>query len=111
MRTIALVLVLVASACGRDDGDIDELIGDSCTRDSDCDERCYRDSGDYPGGFCSVACNSDNDCTPDSYCIDRDGGVCMFDCPAFDCGRLGAGWVCRERDRVGGGKLDVCSGD
>lgn len=111
MRWIALVLILLTSACGRDDGDIDELIGDSCTTDRDCDDRCYRDSGDYPGGLCSIQCNSDNDCTGDSFCMDRDDGVCLFDCPAFDCARLGPGWTCKERDRVGGGKLNVCIGE
>lgn len=111
MRSIVLALVLVISACGRDDGDIDTLIGERCTADRECEDRCFRDTSDYPGGFCSSACDSDNDCTTDAFCMDRDDGVCLFACPEFDCGRLGAGWSCRERDRIGGGKLTVCIGN
>lgn len=111
MRTIVLALILVVSACGRDDGDIDSLIGEGCIDNSDCDDRCYTDPADYPGGFCSIGCSSDNDCTSDSFCMAKDGGVCLFDCPAFDCTRLGPGWGCRDKDRIGGGKLNVCIGD
>lgn len=111
MKWIVLALVIVTAGCGRDDGDIDSLIGDSCTRDSDCDERCFRDTADYPGGICSIACTGDGDCTSDSYCMDRDGGVCLFQCPEFDCTRLGPGWACKDKDRVGGGSISVCIGD
>jgi len=111
MRQIAIVLVLLVSACGHDSGDIDELVGASCTSNGQCDERCYPDGNDFPGGFCSIPCDSDSDCTPDTYCIDKAGGVCMFLCPEFDCGRLGPEWVCKSRDRVGGGQISVCIGD
>jgi hypothetical protein len=111
MRFIVIACILVASACGRGDGDIDDLIGSSCTADSQCADRCFRDNSDYPGGFCSIQCNSDSDCTSDSFCMDKDGGVCLFECPAFDCARLGPGWVCRDRDRVGGGRISVCTGN
>lgn len=112
MKWIALALVLVTSACGRDDGDIDELIGAQCTSSGQCEERCYADgNNDFPGGFCSIPCFSDNDCTPDSFCIDKAGGVCMFLCPEFDCTRLGPGWVCDNKDRVGGGSINVCIGN
>ena len=111
MKSIAIAFVLVVSACGRSDGDIDDLVGARCVDDRDCDNRCLRDSGDYPGGFCSIQCNSDDDCTTDSSCIAKDDGVCLFDCPAFDCARLGPGWACKEKDRAGGGKITVCVGD
>ena len=111
MKAMLIVALVVAvGACGRDDGDIDELIGARCEVNGDCDDRCFTDVDDYPGGFCSLQCDSDSDCTPDSFCIDKDGGVCLFLCPDFDCGRLGAGWECKDRDRVGGGKISVCFG-
>lgn len=103
--------MLLVSACGRDEGDVDEFIGATCGDDRDCDERCYRDGDKYPGGFCSIACNSDRDCPSDTFCVDENGGVCLFGCVEFDCGRLGPGWVCRDRSRAGGGNIDVCFGD
>lgn len=110
VKLFAFVLFML-TACGRDSGDIDGFIGAACTRNSDCDERCYDDQGSFPGGFCSVACRSDADCPSDTACVDKAGGVCMFLCSAFDCGRLGAPWRCKDKDNIGGGKDNVCIGD
>ena len=111
MKHLVFVVAILCGACGgHGSGDIDEVIGESCSDDRDCAERCYRDN-DFPGGFCSLACNSDRDCPSDTYCMSTNGGVCMFACPEFDCDRLGPGWECRERSRAGGGDIPVCSGD
>lgn len=110
MRTLVFACILLVSACGRDEGDIDEFIGAPCSNDRECDSRCYIDGNDYPGGFCSIACSSDNDCPADTFCIDENGGVCLFACPAFDCERLGPSWTCRNRDRASGGSINVCFG-
>lgn len=96
--------------CGRSSGDIDSYIGNACTSDRDCDERCYL-GGNFPGGFCSVACATDNDCPSDTVCIDHDGGVCMYLCTAQDCTHLGRGWGCHDEDRRSGGKDNVCIGN
>src|SRR5262245_679824 len=98
-----MLCVLVAAACGgHGQGGIDNVIGAACTSDRECVERCYG-GGDFPGGFCSHPCRADTDCPGDTYCMANSGGVCMFACPQFDCGRLGVGWVCRERMRAAGG--------
>lgn len=101
--------LLFLVGCGRDPGDVDSYIGATCSTDRDCDERCYL-GGNFPGGFCSITCRSDNDCPSDTVCIDHEGGVCMFLCSEFDCARLGRGWACHDEDRVSGGKDIVCSG-
>ena len=111
MRFVFASLLVLAACGGHGEGDIDETIGAPCTSDRECDARCYLDNGDYPGGFCSMSCQSDNDCPADTYCIQKDGGVCLFSCPAFDCGRLGNNWGCHEKDRVSGGKTTVCIGN
>jgi len=110
MRPLILFAILVGACGGHDVGEIDEVVGNACADDRDCDSRCYRDS-DFPQGFCSLPCSSDQDCPSDTYCMDNHDGVCMFACPAFDCDRLGVGWDCRDRGRVGGGEIHVCSGD
>lgn len=106
----SLLLLAVGGCGGHDTGDIDSVIGESCVSDRDCDTRCYVD-GDFPGGICSVPCQSDNDCPSDTFCMKKAGGVCLFACPEFDCSRLGAGWACRDKDRQNGGTVSVCIGD
>src|SRR5512143_2275858 len=102
MRFLALSGLLLFAACGGHDvGGIDDVIGAGCSSDRDCDTRCYIDN-DFPGGFCSVPCQSDNDCPSDTYCMSTNGGMCLFSCGTnggFDCSRLGPGWTCRDRDR------------
>jgi len=110
-RVLLASLLSVAACGGHDLGSIDDTVGASCTSDRACADRCYQDNGDkFPGGFCSLACLSDNDCPTDTYCIKDAGGVCMFACPAFDCSRLGAGYACRDKDSMTGGKVNVCIG-
>jgi hypothetical protein len=110
-QLLFLVALLTSGGCGGHDiGNIDDVVGDSCRSDRDCDTRCYL-GDDFPGGFCSLPCSSDRDCPSDTYCMSTNGGVCMFACPEFDCRRLGADWQCRERSRAGGGSVRVCSGD
>lgn len=111
MRSIVILCALFVAACGgHDEGDIDNVIGSACTTDRNCDNRCYL-GGDFPGGFCSIPCASDNDCPSDTLCMQKEQGVCMFACPQFDCSRLGAGWGCHDEDRLSGGKANVCSGN
>jgi len=105
-----ILCALFTAACGHGTGSIDKTEGAACLSDRDCDHLCYQ-GGHFPGGFCSVPCRTDLDCPDDSLCMSDSGGVCMFVCPPFDCARLGPGWSCRERDQLGGGHADVCSGD
>ena len=112
MRLFVLTsLVLLVGCGGHDAGDIDPIIGASCASDRDCDTRCYIDPADFPGGFCSLPCETDNDCPSDTYCMEKAGGMCLFACPEFDCSRLGAGWRCRDKTRESGGTVSVCIGD
>lgn len=112
MKTILCALALALAACGGHDlGSIDTTIGAGCSSDRNCDNRCFLDNNDnFPGGFCSLPCLSDRDCPGDTYCVDHQGGVCMFICPAFNCALLGPGWACKDVDHLGGGKVNVCSG-
>jgi hypothetical protein len=111
MKSLVIASLVVAAACGgHGEGDIDELVGAACTSDRDCESRCYLDNNDYPGGFCSLSCQSDNDCPIDTYCMSQSGGVCLFACPPFDCARLGPEWECHQKARVHNGSVSVCVG-
>ena len=111
MARILVSLCFVLAACGHDQGTIDREIGAACTSNADCDHTCFLDNKDFPGGFCSLGCASDNDCPLDAYCADVAGGVCLFSCSKIDCGRLGATWGCHTVDHVGGGRSQVCIGN
>ena len=108
MRVLLLAFVLAACA-SHGGGTIDDVIGATCTNDSDCAHRCYTGPG-FPGGFCSESCTTDADCPADALCATENGGVCLYACPPMDCGRLGGGWHCADKDVAGGGKANVCTG-
>lgn len=110
MKLTLLACLLVMTACGRDDDEIDSLVGNRCDNDRQCEERCFIDGDKFPDGICSVTCTSDNDCPVGTYCVDENGGLCLFACPEFDCDRLGPAWECRDRSRFGGGNVNVCFG-
>jgi hypothetical protein len=111
MRKLSILFVAAVGACGHGGGEPDDLIGNACSVDQDCEELCAGPSGDFPGGFCTIGCRDDRDCTGDTFCVEKEGGICLFDCDALDCRDLGPGWDCRDTDRVGGGKVFVCRGD
>jgi hypothetical protein len=120
VRLTGIVLSIAAvAACHRgfddpgdhDPGDLDPVIGAVCVDDRDCLAVC-EGGGDFPGGFCTLPCGSDLDCTIDSVCITSHDGVCVFPCePDGYCGFLGPAYTCKEQDAADGGKVYVCLGD
>ena len=105
-----LVLALALAACQQ--LDVSRDVGARCDLASDCNERCLTPSGDWPGGFCTIACETDLDCQSDAACLEEEGGVCAFLCVTDPgCAFLGQGYTCKERDARGGaGKRMVCRG-
>ncbi len=95
------ILGLGIAACA--DLDVSRSIGARCDLSGECNERCLAPAADYPGGFCSISCDTAIDCaTSDTTCVDDEGGVCLFQCNAdANCAFLGAGWRCVERDARG----------
>lgn len=107
---VALALALLP-AC--QSSDVSRGVGARCDRSSECDEQCLGPSNEWPGGFCTISCDSDASCPDDASCIDEGGGtVCAFTCASDPgCTFLGAGYACKERDHHGdGGKVNVCRG-
>jgi hypothetical protein len=106
--TAALVAVL--AGCGVN-SDVDREIGARCDDSGDCDDRCLADPVDYPGGFCSVFCENDGDCSSSTSCVALEGGACLFGCAtSVDCEFLGQGWLCVPADAIGGGQVMICRG-
>ncbi len=109
---IEVALALALAAC--QDTNVSRAVGARCDRSADCDDRCLTPSGDWPGGFCTLDCDRDDDCPSDTACVREDtGGVCAYTCATDPgCEFLGAGYACKERDAVvdGDPKVLVCRG-
>ena len=110
--TAALILTFATGplACGDSFsvGPDGEDVGGSCSNDGDCgpDSFCIRNE-DFPGGTCSIACGSHDDCPKGSRCISTNGGVCALSCESSsDCR---SGYDCESKsDERGGGESTVC---
>ncbi|HEX5060363.1 MAG TPA: hypothetical protein VFV99_13440 [Kofleriaceae bacterium] len=106
---ILATLALGLAAC--QSSDVSRELGARCDNSNDCDVRCLS-GADWPGGFCTIACETDVDCQADASCLEEEGGVCAFTCVSdAGCQFLGQGYTCKERDARGGaGKRMVCRG-
>lgn len=104
------MMLVLAGAC--QSSDVSRALGARCATDSDCDEKCLEPSADWPGGFCTLICDTDDDCPGGSRCTTEDDGVCEISCGSdADCAYLGA-YTCVAYDSKGGGtKVMVCRGD
>jgi hypothetical protein len=109
MRILVLAIAALA-AC--QDSPVSREVGARCDVAGECDERCLIPTNVYPGGFCTIACNTRDECPRNTTCAEREGGVCLFECTTdVDCGFLGTGWRCTSSDLRGGGiKVMVCRG-
>ena len=99
--------LLAATACGLS-ADVSRELGARCDSHDECDERCI---SSYPGGFCSLSCDDDDDCPATSACVDVEAGVCLFTCElASDCEFLGPGWSCQQVNQLPTGEVMACIG-
>jgi hypothetical protein len=104
------ILAIALAAC--QSSDVSRELGARCDSSDECDERCLLPGADWPGGFCTIHCETDVDCPSGAVCLEEEGGVCAFACGLdAECGFLGTGYTCKERDARGGaGKRMVCRG-
>jgi hypothetical protein len=105
----AWLLVIVLAGCKEADG-ISRDLGAACSSQLDCTDRCLP-SPRWPNGFCSLACDTADDCPVGADCAPTaEGRVCLFrcfddrDCDFLEAGAGASGWACRT---LGG--VDVCA--
>ena len=104
-----LVIVFALAAC--DGSDVSRMIGARCDDSDQCDDKCLLPAVDWPGGFCTLMCDDDNDCDGNTACVEDEGGVCLFTCvDDTDCAFLGDGWNCHVRNARPEGTVMVCAG-
>ncbi len=108
------IVLSITGSCGS--ADVSRALGARCDNNSDCDERC-QDGNDYPGGFCTLSCDLNQDCPAGALCTNRDNGICLFGCRPSEAGTdecrfLGVGWRCEPQPgREAGSEVSVCIGD
>ena len=111
MAVRVVLIAMLAIACEAcESSNVSRDVGARCDANSQCNVDCLG-SDQFPGGFCTVLCDSDADCPNDTRCIDFNGGVCVFGCGSDgDCDFLG-GYTCQPFDSQGqGAKVMVCLG-
>ena len=87
-------------------------IGDHCATNDDCPNLC-RTGGGFPGGICTLECDSTEACPSGWVCISDSSGICMLACnePSQCSDRFGAPWTCRSKSLEGAsGDAMVCFG-
>lgn len=116
MKTTRLILLatllftgaLFSQACN---DSAEDAIGAPCDHDGHCPPggTCLT-GGKYPGGTCTIPCNTHDQCPPHTACIDQKGGICLPGCqhksecrPGYSCDN--------QKNRSGGGKTNVCIND
>lgn len=93
----ASLLVIFAAVSGCQGAEVSRAVGARCDQKGECDERCLPPSEAFPGGFCTLSCLDDQDCTGDTRCVDVAGGICLFPCTIDgDCAFLGVPWNCED---------------
>lgn len=110
LALLALLLVPFAASCGDDEPDpyaVSSEVGETCERDADCEDRCI---DDWPGGLCTLECRTHDGCPADTWCVDTQGGVCLFSCESDrEClDRLGDGYACKRDEDFSGRDRFVC---
>jgi hypothetical protein len=93
--------------------DVSRQVGARCEESAECDQRCLGPSGDFPGGFCTIACDHSSDCPDNGACVDDSGGACLIRCLIdTDCQFLGTGWACKTENERGNADVmvTVCRG-
>ncbi len=114
LRGVPVLRFALLLLCACSSSDVTRSVGARCDLSSECDDRCLEPSAEWPGGFCTLTCDTDNDCPDDAACVDEGGsGICAFTCTAsLGCTFLGTGYDCIERPRkyVNGAPAMICRG-
>ncbi|MCX5745405.1 MAG: hypothetical protein NT062_23245 [Proteobacteria bacterium] len=99
MKAMTITILTSLAACGG--ADVSRDVGARCEKAADCAERCLT-GGKWPGGFCTLSCDTDSDCPTDTRCISEEGGVCAYVCNTTpECGFLLGDYVCKDHACVG----------
>jgi hypothetical protein len=100
---MAIAIAMLVAGC--ESSDVSRDVGARCTANGQCNDECLEE---FPGGFCTTLCDSDDDCVNQTHCIAIDNGVCVFGCGSDpDCTFLGGGYTCQSTDSKGAGTKDM----
>jgi hypothetical protein len=99
MWNVALAVAL-AGVVGCQSFAVSRDVGARCDLNSECNGLCLAPAEGWPGGFCTLVCDSDATCPNNAACINEQGGVCAFRCTVdADCAFLDGPYTCKPIDR------------
>lgn len=110
-RYFAFALVVAISACsgngnGGSVGKEGDVVGGPCTADECAGGSTCLVNTMYPGGMCTLACETQDDCPSGTVCVQESGGTCLLACTsATDCRE---GYDCLEKSTMPSGHAMVC---
>lgn len=107
MATGLLVIALLGCGSGGGVGRNGDVVGGACTPEAGCagGSSCLLASM-YPGGMCTVDCETQADCPNGTRCVQESGGTCLLACSsASDCRD---GYGCIEKSTLPEGHALVC---
>ncbi len=104
----AALLLAALAGCGQSAvGRNGDVVGGPCSGGGGCASGSVCETASmYPGGMCSVTCDSQADCPGNSACITEGGGRCVLRCSSSSDCRDGYG--CNEKSTPGDGHANVC---
>lgn len=114
LRGTLLVLVIsiasIVVGCSSDVGNDGASVGGSCEVSVECtpDSVC-RTGTRFPGGYCALSCDTNDDCPGGSVCTQEEGGICMVSCTTDGECRSAEGYACVAVEARGAaGTVNVC---
>lgn len=106
-RYLFIVLVTCAGCGSGGVGTEGDVVGGPCSGGSGCagGSSCLEASM-YPGGMCTLDCETQADCPGGTACVQESGGTCLLACSsAGDCRE---GYDCIEKSAMPDGHAFVC---
>ena len=106
---MALVALAMVAALGCGDGGVGrsgDVVGGPCEVDGCAGGSMCLVNTMFPGGTCTVACETQADCPGGSTCVQEGGGTCLLACDGAEDCRDGYG--CNEKSTLPAGSAFVC---
>src|SRR5262245_14044524 len=96
--TLCLLGFIILAGCNG------SSVGQTCEVSVECSPDAVCQTGArFPGGYCTIGCDTNEDCPGGSVCTEEEGGVCLLSCTSDGECRSGEGYACVMVEARGAG--------